>query len=78
MLTPDQVVETYFLEARHQLLEIAALLDRLDAAVVREGRGPGPAAAAKLAALREAVGVLAAGKPGGERTVALLELFAKV
>ena len=78
MLTPDQVVETYFLEARHQLLEIAALLDRLDAAVARHGRGPGPAAAAKLAALQEAVGVLAAGKPAGERTVALLELFAKV
>ena len=77
MLTPDQVVETYFLEARHQLLEIAALLDRLDAAVAREGRGPGAAATAKLAALRQAVGTLAVERPAGERTVALLELFAQ-
>lgn len=78
MLTPDQVVETYFLEARHQLLEIAALLDRLDAAVAREGRGPGAAAMAKLSALRQAVGTLAVERPAGERTVALLELFAQV
>ncbi|MFM7243124.1 MAG: hypothetical protein ACKO40_02975 [Planctomycetaceae bacterium] len=78
MLTPDQVVDTYFLEARHQLLEVAALFDRLDAAVAREGRGPGAAAAAKLAALREAVGTLAGGQPAGERIVALLERFAQV
>jgi hypothetical protein len=78
MLTPDQVVETYFLEARHQLLEIAALLDRLDAAVAREGRGPGAAATAKLAALHGAIAALSAEPPTRERTVALLELFAQV
>ncbi len=77
MLTPDQVVETYFLEARHQLLEIAALLDRLDAAVARAGREPGVVATAKLAALREAIAVLSAELPTRERTVALLELFAQ-
>lgn len=78
MLSPDQVVETYFLESRHQLLEIAALLDRLDAAVAREGHGPGAPAAAKLAVLKEAIAALVDGRPAGERTVALLELFAKV
>jgi len=78
MLSPDQVVETYFLEARHQLLEIAALLDRHDAAVAREGRGAGSAAAAKLATLKEAVATLTAERPATERTVALLELFARV
>jgi hypothetical protein len=78
MLSPDQVVETYFLESRHQLLEIAAHLDRLDAAGAREGHGPGAAAAAKLAVLKEALALLAAERPAGERTVALLELFAKV
>jgi hypothetical protein len=77
MLSPDQVVETYFLEARHQLLEIAALLDRHDAAVAREGRGAGPAAA-KLATLKEAIATLAADRSATERTVALLELFARV
>jgi hypothetical protein len=78
MLSPDQVVETYFLEARHQLLEIAALLDRHDAAVAREGRGAGPAASAKLATLKEAIALLAADRSATERTVALLELFARV
>jgi hypothetical protein len=78
MLSPDQVVETYFLEARHQLLEIAALLDRHDAAVAREGRRAGPAAAAKLATLKEAIAALAADRSATERTVALLELFARV
>jgi hypothetical protein len=77
MLSPDQVVEAYFLEARHQLLEVAALLDRHDAAVAREGRGAGAAAAAKLAALRQAIATLGDDRPAQERTVALLELFAK-
>ena len=78
MLSPDQVVETYFLEARHQLLEIAALLDRLDAAAARAGRGPGGPGAAKVAVLKEAIAALLESPAAGERTVALLELFAKV
>ncbi len=83
MLTPGQTVETYFLEARHMLLEVAALLDRHDAAVARDGAarngGRGDAAAAeKLAVLREALAVLAAERCDGERTVRLLELFARV
>ena len=78
MLSPDQVIEAYFLEARHQLLEIAALLDRHDAAVAREGRGAGPAAAAKLAVLRQAIAALGDDRPVQERTVALLEIFARV
>ena len=78
MLSPDQVVETYFLEARHQLLEVAALLDRLDAAVDRAGRGPAAAAAGKVAAIRQALATLAVERPSSERTVTLLELFASV
>jgi len=78
MLSPQQVVDTYFLEARHMLLEIAALLDRHDAAVARTGDDGGPAAAAKLATVREALDVLGRQPATGERTVALLELFAKV
>jgi hypothetical protein len=79
MLTADQVVDTYFLEARHMLLEIAALLDRHDAAVARDGGHPGNgrATAAKLAALRDALAILREAAPARERTVALLELFAK-
>ena len=54
MLSPEQVVDASFLEARHMLLEIAALLDRYDAAVARGGEADSPVAAAKLAALRQA------------------------
>ena len=83
MLTPRQTVETYFLEARHMLLEVAALLDRHDAAVARagaarNGSGGDAAAAEKLAVLREALAVLAAERCDGERTVKLLDLFARV
>jgi len=77
MLTPRQIVDASFLEARHMLLEVAALLDRHDAAVAR-GNGTADAAAAeKLAVLRAALAVLAAEESGGERTVELLELFAR-
>ncbi|MEI8227490.1 MAG: hypothetical protein WCH77_04415 [Planctomycetota bacterium] len=78
MLTPAQVAETYFLESRHQLLEIAAYLDRYDAAVARSGCSNGQAAAdeKKLALLRRALEIVAEQKPATERTVALLELFA--
>ena len=84
MLTAHETVETYFLEARHMLLEVAALLDRYDAAVARRddvanGAAAGEAAAgAKLAVLREALAVLAGERCAGERTVKLLELFARV
>ena len=82
MLTPRQTVETYFLEARHMLLEVAALLDRHDAALARTGRqATGPSdeeSATKLAVLHEALAVLAARTCDGERTVKLLDLFARV
>jgi hypothetical protein len=78
MLTPSQVVEAYFLESRHQLLEIASYLDRYDAAVARAGDRNGHAAAdeKKLALIRRALAIVAEQKPSTERTVALLELFA--
>ena len=79
MLTPSQVAENYFLESRHQLLEIAAYLDRYDAAVARAGgRNGNPADDGRLAVLRRALGIVADPQPGQERTVSLLELFATV
>ncbi len=78
MLTPPQVVDTYFLESRHQILEIAALMDRYDAAVERSGAGGSDAAERKLEVLRRALAIAADPRPAGERTVALLELFATV
>ena len=75
MLTAAHVAENYFLESRHMLLEIAAHFDRYDAAVAREDGDAG--GAARMARLREAVAVLAAPRTDRERTVALLELFAR-
>lgn len=84
MLSAAQVAENYFLESRHMLLEIAAHFDRYDAAVAREagGMGNGRATAphdadGRMKRLREAIAILAAARADRERTVALLELFAK-
>ncbi len=75
MLTPSQVLELSFLESRHQILEIAAMMDRYDAATARTGSA-GPADAKQLAILRQALAIAADPKPAQDRTVALLELFA--
>lgn len=56
MLAPQQVIDQYFLENRHMLLEVAAFLDRYDAAVGRTDR---PAVnAAKLDVILAALGQL--------------------
>ena len=75
MLTPRQVIDASYLESRHQLLEVAALLDRYAAAVARAGGGG--SGDARLLALRDAIDLLADRTAGGERTVALLERFAE-
>ena len=83
MLTAAQVAETYFLESRHMLLELAAHLDRYDAATARDaviggnGRPSDESGARKIARLREALAILASPAGNRERTVALLELFAQ-
>lgn len=76
MLTPPQVLEHDFLVSRHQILEIAAMMDRFDAAVERCGAG-GPEER-KIALLRKALAIAAEPRPEKDRTVALLELFATV
>jgi hypothetical protein len=77
MLTASQVAENYFLESRCMLLEIAAHFDRYDAAVARDATAAPAAAARKLDLLREALAIVADPAPARERTVSLLELFAK-
>ena len=37
MLSPQKNLDTYFLEARRDLLEVAAMLDRYDRSVEKEG-----------------------------------------
>ncbi|MBK1883756.1 hypothetical protein JIN85_15160 [Luteolibacter pohnpeiensis] len=74
MLEPQEVVDTYFLEARYMALELAAWFDRYDSAVQRSGV-PAPDDK-KLRVLRQALQQLASPEFGSERTEMLLELFA--
>ena len=77
MLSSQQVLDTYYLEARRDLLEIAALLDRYDIAVKREGSPGGDKT--KLEILHRALAHLADTEaPSGQRTTALLELFSEI
>lgn len=76
MLTPTQILDTYYLEARRDLLEVAALLDRYDAAVEREGS---PAEdEVKLTILRRALTQLANDTSSSDRARVLLELFSEI
>lgn len=76
MLTPRQILDTYYLEARRDLLEIAALFDRYDAAVTREGSTAEDES--KLHILRRALARLADTAPADDRASDLLELFAEI
>lgn len=76
MLSPKEILDTYYLEARRDLLEIAALLDRYDAAVAREV-SPATTEETRLSMIRRALSQLAdENTPSGDRTADLLELFA--
>ena len=56
MLSPKETLDTYYLEARRDLLEVAALLDRYDQAVLRDGQKADDER--KLQILREAMSCL--------------------
>ncbi len=73
MLSAQRVLECYFLETRSMLLEIAATLDRYDAA---RGRGDGGAGGDdRLEKIHEALGVLADRATPPNRAERLLRLF---
>lgn len=76
MLTPREVLDIYYLEARRDLLEIAALFDRYDAAVAREGRTAEDESRRDV--LRRALTRLADPARVGDRTTELLKLFAEI
>jgi hypothetical protein len=67
-LTAPDALEKYYLEARCRLLDLAAILDRVD-------RGGGLASDPRLARIREALSILAAGSAGrAERIQSLFSL----
>ncbi len=73
MLSATEVIEKDFLEHRHMLIEIAAYLDRHDAAVIREGE---PAtSSAKLEMLDQALALLREPPSKQGRAHDLLVLF---
>jgi hypothetical protein len=76
MLTPQQVIDTYYLESRFDLLEIAAMLDRHDFATERTGAPANDTA--KLDCLRNALAMMADPAPSTDRAERLLHLFATV
>ena len=75
MLKPQQVLDRYYLETRCMLLETAAVLDRYDDAMEREGSIAEDEL--KLNVLHKALQVLAEPK-SKERVEELLNLFVEV
>ena len=77
MLSPKQTLDNYYLEARRDLLEVAALLDRYDQAVSRAGQKADNES--KLDILRDAMNLLArSDHPEPNRTEQLLSHFSKI
>lgn len=77
MLTPKKTLDTYYLEARRDLLEVAAMLDRYDRSVVQVGEKAEDES--RLNSLLEALALLSE-KNHAEvnRTEQLLVHFSKV
>ncbi len=74
MQTPNQVLDSYFLDSRCMLVELAATLDRYDRAVGRGGPG-GDAEDPRLAKLYDSLAVLASRDTSPDRAERLLMLF---
>jgi hypothetical protein len=74
MLTAEQVMDAYFLDVRCMLLEIAATLDRHDAACAR-GEGEARARDPRLEKIYRSLRILADEQAGPGRAERLLNLF---
>ena len=76
MLTAEQVLDQYFLENRCMLLEIAAALDRYDAARRRDGESTAAAAEdPRLENIFQSLSILADRGAAADRAERLLGLF---
>ena len=74
MLTAGEVLGTYFLETRCQLLEIGAMLDRLDRAA-SDGSSGDLLADPRLIKIYQSLQLLAERKTAPDRAERLLNLF---
>ncbi len=75
MLTAGEVLDTYFLDARCMLLEIAATLDRFDLAEQGDGA---PAPDARLQQIYDSLTLLAQPETTPDRAERLLNLFTDI
>ncbi len=76
MLSPQKNLETYYLEARRDLLEVAAMLDRYDRSVEKTGQKADDES--RLNSLLEAMSMLSEREhPNANRAEQLLTHFAK-
>ena len=81
MLTTGEVVDTYYLDVRCMLLEIAATLDRLDRADVEDdgssvvGRSPDRHTDERIEQIYESLELLAEREATPDRSERLLNLF---
>ena len=76
MLTPEQVIDSEYLESRCALLEIAAVFDRYEMALERSSAAVGNVD--KLECLRKALKLIAETDETSNRAEQLLKLFATV
>jgi len=77
MLSPQKTLDTYYLEARRDLLEVAAMLDRYDQAVKRDGSKAQDES--KRQSLLDAMELLSKPEhPDANRAEQLLVHFAKI
>jgi len=74
MLTAGEVLSTYFLETRCQLIEIGAMLDRLDRAAAATSPSD-PLADVRLARIYQSLALLAEPQTTPDRAERLLNLF---
>ncbi|MBC8870661.1 MAG: hypothetical protein H8E44_14660 [Planctomycetes bacterium] len=74
MLSTGEVLNTYFLDTRCMLLEIAATLDRLDRAA-EDGSDETPGGDPRLAKIYQSLAALAEKETTPDRAERLLNLF---
>jgi hypothetical protein len=70
-LPAEKVLEAYFLEARCRLLDLAAILDRIDRGAGAETVAPDP----RMARIRQGITELLTARTAGDRAEKIQQIF---
>lgn len=65
----SKVIDTYFIEHRAKVLDVAAFLDRVERATEQSPPPPGVESDVRLVAMRDAIALLIDGKPDRARRI---------